>query len=171
MIVGLAPAAHGANRTGRVFTGDPSSRFLMEALHQAGLANQPTSEHRNDGLELKDTYICGALRCVPPQDKPTVDEQHNCLPYLKAEMEILTTIKAILALGHLAFGACVRALGERMGKSFKYSFAHCGKYRLHSSLPILFASYHPSPRNTNTRRLSMESLVGVLEDIKNSFYE
>ena len=169
MIVGLAPAAHGGNRTGRVFTGDPSARFLMEALHEAGFANQPTSEHKDDGLKLNDAYICGAVRCVPPQDMPTSDEQHNCLPYLKAEMEILTTIKAILALGHLAFGACVRALGQRAGQSFKYSFGHCGKYKLHASLPILFASYHPSPRNTNTGRLSMESLVSLLTGIKNSF--
>ena len=167
MIVGLAPAAHGGNRTGRVFTGDPSATFLMAALHQANFASQPTSEHRDDGLELYNAYICAAVRCVPPQDRPTLEEQINCLPYLVSELEMLPNLKAVLALGHIAFRACLQALEQRGGSPLKAAFAHGARYDLDSSLPTLFASYHPSPRNTNTGRLSKASLVNLLLEIHN----
>ena len=166
MIVGLAPAAHGGNRTGRVFTGDPSASFLMSALYEAGFASQPTSDHRDDGLELYDTYICAAVRCVPPQDRPTVQEQANCLPYLVSEMAILPNVKVILALGHFAFRACLKALDQRWERRFKATFAHGARYDFGSQLPTLVASYHPSPRNTNTGRLSRENLVGLLLDLR-----
>ena len=154
MIVGLAPAAHGGNRTGRVFTGDLSASFLMSALHEVGFASQSTSEHRGDGLELYDTYMCAAVRCVPPQDRPTIQEQANCLPYLVSEMEILPNLKAILALG------------QRWNQRLKATFAHGTRYDFGPPVPLLIASYHPSPRNTNTGRLSKENLVGLLLQVR-----
>ena len=105
LVLGLAPAAHGGNRTGRVFTGDASATFLTEAMHKAGLANQPNSDHRNDGLEFKGAYIAAAVRCVPPGDKPTPEEQRTCLPYLMRELQMLPNLKVIIALGHIAFRA------------------------------------------------------------------
>lgn len=176
LIVGLAPAAHGGNRTGRVFTGDPSARFLMRALHQAGFASQPTSEHRGDGLELRDTYICAAVRCVPPGDKPTTAEQNDCLPYLVSELEILPRLRAVLALGHIAFRACLKALERRAGTPLRCSFSHGARFSFASqtphlsepALPALAASYHPSPRNTNTGRLTMADLVRLLLELRDS---
>jgi uracil-DNA glycosylase family 4 len=181
LIVGLAPAAHGGNRTGRVFTGDPSARFLMTALHQAGFASQPTSEHRGDGLELRDAYICAAVRCAPPGDKPTTAEQNDCLPYLVSELETLPRLRAVLALGHIAFRACLKALSKTLdlseerhaGMPLRRSFSHGARFSLHRdgegpALPDLVACYHPSPRNTNTGRLSMSDLVRLLLEVRDS---
>ncbi|MSQ11630.1 MAG: uracil-DNA glycosylase [Dehalococcoidia bacterium] len=109
LIVGLAPAGHGGNRTGRVFTGDPSAAFLMRALHEAGFANQPTSEHREDGLRLRDAYIAAAVRCAPPENRPTSKEERNCLPYLVQELTLLPNVRVVLALGGIAFSASLRA--------------------------------------------------------------
>lgn len=162
LIVGLAPAAHGGNRTGRVFTGDPSASFLMRALHAAGFASQPTSEHRDDGLVLHGAYIAAAVRCVPPKDRPTPQEQRACLPYLVREMELLSDVRVVVALGRIAFQSCLWALGERAGTRIRAEFAHGQRYAFGPSLPTLAASYHPSPRNTNTGRLPYEALVDVL---------
>ena len=166
LIVGLAPAAHGGNRTGRVFTGDPSASFLMRALYEAGFASQPTSDHRDDGLELRDSYIAAAVRCVPPGDRPTPQEVRNCLPYLLAELGLLPNLQGVLALGHIAFQACLGALGTRAGRRLRATFAHGARFALDPSLPVLFASYHPSPRNTNTGRLSSAGLVGLLLEVR-----
>ncbi|MDP6227262.1 MAG: uracil-DNA glycosylase, partial [Dehalococcoidia bacterium] len=161
MVVGLAPA-DGANRTGRLFSGDLSAKFLMAALHQAGFANQPTSEHRGDGLELRDAYICAAVRCVPPGDRPTSEEQQACLPYLVSEIGILPRVRTILVLGHVAFQACLRALARIKGEPVKGTFAHGSWYHPGADLPRMVASYHPSPRNTNTGRLSKDEFVALL---------
>lgn len=160
--MGLAPAAHGGNRTGRVFTGDPSASFLMRALHAAGFASQPTSEQREDGLVLHGAYIAAAVRCVPPKDRPTPQEQRACLPYLIRELKLLPDARVVLTLGRIAFQSCLWALGERAGTRIRAEFAHGQRYAFGPSQPTLVASYHPSPRNTNTGRLSYDSLVDVL---------
>ena len=166
MLLGLAPAAHGGNRTGRVFTGDPSASFLTAAMHQAGLANQPNSDHRNDGLVLTGAYVCAAVRCVPPGDRPTPEEQRACLPYLVRELALLPNLKVIMVLGHIAFRAGLQTLSEIAGERLRGKFIHGEVYRFGASLPVMVASYHPSPRNTNTGVLSMGALVKVLEQAK-----
>lgn len=166
VLLGLAPAAHGGNRTGRVFTGDPSASFLTAAMHQAGLANQPTSEHRDDGLVLTGAYVCAAVRCVPPGDKPTPEEQRSCLPYLVRELRMLPNLKVILVLGHIAFRAGLQTLGNMASEKVRGKFLHGEVYRFGPSLPTMVASYHPSPRNTNTGVLSMDALVKVINQAK-----
>ena len=166
VLLGLAPAAHGGNRTGRVFTGDPSASFLTAAMHKAGLANQPNSDHREDGLTLTGAYVCAAVRCVPPGDRPTPEEQRACLPYLVRELRMLPNLKVILALGHIAFRAALQTLSEMESEKVRGKFLHGEVYRFGPSLPMMVASYHPSPRNTNTGVLSMEALVKVLNQAK-----
>ena len=166
VLLGLAPAAHGGNRTGRVFTGDPSASFLTAAMHKAGLANQPNSDHREDGLTLTGAYVCAAVRCVPPGDRPTPEEQRACLPYLVRELRMLPNLKVILALGHIAFRAALQTLSEMASERVRGKFLHGEVYRFGPSLPMMVASYHPSPRNTNTGVLSMEALVKVLNQAK-----
>jgi uracil-DNA glycosylase family 4 len=166
VLLGLAPAAHGGNRTGRVFTGDASATFLTAAMHQAGLANQPTSEHKDDGLSLTGVYVCAAVRCVPPGDRPTPEEQSTCLPYLVRELKMLPNLKVIMALGHIAFRATLQTLSEMAGERVRGKFMHGEVYRFGPSLPMMVASYHPSPRNTNTGVLSMDALVKVLNQAK-----
>ena len=166
MALGLAPAAHGGNRTGRVFTGDSSATFLVKAMHEAGLANQPISDRRGDGLQYTGVYVCAAVRCVPPQDRPTPEEQRACLPYLVREMRLLPNLRVILALGQIAFQAALRALTEIAGHRLRAKFGHGEVYRFDPKLPLLVACYHPSPRNTNTGRLSMEQLVETLRMAK-----
>ena len=166
MALGLAPAAHGGNRTGRVFTGDSSATFLVKAMHEAGLANQPISDHRNDGLEYAGVYVCAAVRCVPPQDRPTPEEQRACLPYLVREMGLLPNLRVVLALGQIAFQAALRALTEMAGNRLRAKFAHGEVYRFDPGLPLLVGCYHPSPRNTNTGRLTMGQLVETLQMAK-----
>src|ERR1700688_3226097 len=151
LILGLAPAAHGANRTGRMFTGDRSGDFLYKALHRAGFANQPTSTHRRDGLALQDAYISAAVRCAPPANKPLPSELANCLPYFERELELIQP-RAILALGGIAMRAYLGLL-KRDGqiKGFaKYPLRHGASYELPGGLPRLFVSYHPSQQNTFT---------------------
>ena len=167
MIVGLAPAAHGGNRTGRVFTGDLSAKFLVAAMYEAGFTNQPTSEYVDDGLSLEGAYMSTAIRCVPPQDKPISHEQHNCRPYLLEEIQALKELKVILALGRIAFDASLRALGSASGRKLKAAFSHGCVSDIDGCPYILCASYHPSPRNTNTGRLSKDSLVKLLVDVHN----
>jgi uracil-DNA glycosylase len=166
LIVGLAPASHGANRTGRMFTGDATADFLIAALHRAGFATQPTSHHRGDGLELIDAYETAVVRCVPPQDKPTAAEQHACRPYLLEEIGLLSKLQAVLVLGRLAFDNYLRAQSERLGSRLRHAFKHGQRYDLGPGLPVLFASYHPSPRNTNTGRLTSAALDKVLSAIR-----
>jgi uracil-DNA glycosylase family 4 len=158
LIVGLAPATHGANRTGRMFTGDGAigaGDFLMRALHRAGLANQPTSRSRDDGLRLKDCYLTAIVRCAPPNNKPTTQETANCLGYLARELAVLEDLCAVLALGRLAFQGVLRALQARgiEPPNPRPKFAHGAVYRP-SSGPVVIASYHPSRQNTQTGRLT-----------------
>ena len=166
MVLGLAPAAHGGNRTGRVFTGDASATFLVKAMHEAGLANQPVSVNRDDGLQYTGAYVCAAVRCVPPQDRPTLEEQRACLPYLVREMRLLPNLRVVLALGQIAFQAALRAMSDMGADRLRAKFGHGAVYRLEPALPLLVGCYHPSPRNTNTGRLSMEQLVDSLKMAK-----
>jgi uracil-DNA glycosylase family 4 len=148
LVVGLAPAAHGGNRTGRVFTGDSSGDWLYEALHRFGFANQPTSRSRDDGLELSDCYVTAAARCAPPDNKPTTEEFENCRPFLQAETDILRQTKVVVALGRIAHERWLRASG--FGRT---AFAHGAEEELPDG-KILISSYHPSRQNTNTRKLT-----------------
>ena len=173
LALGLAPAAHGGNRTGRVFTGDASANFLIQAMHQAGLANQPISDHKDDGLQYTGVYIAAAVRCVPPGDKPAPDEQRNCLPYLTQEMRLLPNLRVILALGQIAFQAALRALAALQHPQTpaaqprpRGKFRHGQIYRFAPETPIIIACYHPSPRNTNTGKLSMQQLIETLQTAK-----
>jgi len=167
VILGLAPAAHGANRTGRMFTGDRSGDFLYKALYRAGLANQPSSTSRDDGLILKGAYIAAAVRCAPPANEPLPSELANCRPYFETELQLIRP-RAILALGSIAMRAYLGMMKER-GKIENFSafpFRHGASYRLPGELPRLFASYHPSQQNTFTGRLTEAMLVRVLRDIR-----
>jgi len=155
LIVGLAPAAHGGNRTGRTFTGDRSGEWLYRALHKAGFANQPVSTHRNDGLKLKDCLITAPLRCAPPQNKPTAEELANCRPFLLQEIALLKSVRVVIALGKIAFDTALSVFGEVYGidHSPKPKFAHRGEVRLTGKITLL-ASFHPSQQNTFTGRLT-----------------
>ncbi|HEV8318212.1 MAG TPA: uracil-DNA glycosylase [Vicinamibacterales bacterium] len=155
LIVGLAPAAHGANRTGRVFTGDGSGDFLMSALYRNGFANIQTSRHINDGLELRDAYIVAAVRCAPPANKPTPEEMDTCLAHLEAEVAALPRVAVIVALGKIAFDATLRLLKRRGARaSPRPQFGHGVVAKLGATCPTLVGCYHPSRQNTNTGRLT-----------------
>ncbi len=165
MILGLAPAAHGGNRTGRVFTGDKSADFLFKCLHHVGLANQPNSDHREDGLVL-DGYITPAVKCVPPGDKPTAKEKENCEPYLVREFELLKNLKVVLGLGKIGFDSCLKFVRKSYPFKMKdFKFGHGVRYELPNGL-ILFGAFHPSPRNVNTGRLTFDMMVDFLEKVK-----
>jgi uracil-DNA glycosylase family 4 len=154
LLVGLAPAAHGANRTGRVFTGDGSGDFLMAALHRAGLASLATSRRADDGLQLHDAYITAAVHCAPPDNKPSTGELAHCLTYLDAEFAALPRLKVIVALGRIAFDACLRVLKRRdVIIRPKPAFGHGVVHRLPSG-QALVGCFHPSRQNTNTGRLT-----------------
>ncbi len=167
LILGLAPAAHGANRTGRMFTGDRSGDFLYRALHSTGFANQPTSTRRGDGLALRNAYMSAAVRCAPPDNKPLPSEFQNCRPYLEAELDILKP-KAILALGGLALTAYLRTVKDRglISTRARFPFRHGAVYTLPGRLPRVFTSYHPSQQNTFTGRLTHAMLTRVLRRIR-----
>lgn len=167
IIIGLAPAAHGANRTGRMFTGDRSGEFLYRMLHRCGLANQPTSTHAADGLTLHNAYITATIRCAPPANKPSPAEISNCQPYLEAELELLRP-RAVLALGRIAFDSYLKILQHRgvIGTRSVYRFSHGASYQLAAGGPRLFASYHPSQQNTLTRRLTPAMFARVLRKIR-----
>lgn len=156
LIVGLAPAAHGANRTGRIFTGDRSGDFLYRVLYQTGFASQPVSRAADDGLRLRDAWITAAVRCAPPKNKPLPEEFRNCLPYLVREIGLLRNLRVIVALGRLAFRACLDALRE-LGldrRPSEFPFAHARLHRPGPGWPLLISSYHPSQQNTLTGRLT-----------------
>lgn len=167
VMIGLAPAAHGANRTGRMFTGDRSGDFLYEQLYRAGFANQPQSKRADDGLVLKDALISAAIRCAPPDNKPLPEEIRNCLPYLERELALIRP-RAILALGGIALNAYLDLL-KREGlipSRAAYPFAHGASFRLPGDLPRLFAAYHPSQQNTQTGRLTPAMFASVLRKIR-----
>ncbi len=168
LIIGLAPGAHGANRTGRMFTGDSSGNFLYAQLYRAGFANQAASVRPGDGLRLFNAYITAAARCAPPGNKPLPEEIANCSGYLEQELEILKP-RAILALGAIAFHSYLRLLmrsgqlpRRAAGSGASYHFAHGAEFKLPGDLPWLFASYHPSQQNTQTGKLTPEMFLKVL---------
>lgn len=170
VVVGLAPAAHGSNRTGRVFTGDRSAAFLVRAFHAVGFANQPSSVRSGDGLRYRDLYLTAAVRCAPPDNRPTPIERANCAPYLERELRCLTETRAILALGGFAWEA-LRDLVPAVygGARPEITFAHGACAPLGPGRPMMWGSYHPSPQNTNTGKLTFEMLVGLLERIRGSY--
>jgi uracil-DNA glycosylase len=161
MIVGLAPGAHGSNRTGRMFTGDASGDFLFPALHRAGFANQPTADHKGDGLMLEKVFITAICRCVPPKNRPKVGEIKNCLPWMEAEIKRMPNLQGFVALGRIAFDGICR-MYKMQGKNLpSLNFGHNNFYELGKHLPWLLTSYHPSQQNTLTGRLTAEMFEGV----------
>ena len=169
LIVGLAPAAHGANRTGRVFTGDRvggSGDFLMAALHQAGFANRPTSQRPDDGLALHDAFIAAAVRCAPPDNTPTPEEIARCLPHLSAELDALPHVRVVVALGRIGFDAYLQLLKQR-GHAVrpKPRFSHADTHLLPNG-HLLVGCYHPSRQNTNTGKLTAAMMARVFADVR-----
>ncbi len=163
LILGLAPAATGANRTGRIFTGDRSSDFLVSSLHEAGITNQPTSLKSDDGLTYRDAFISAVLKCVPPMDKPSGEELRNCSDYLRYEISRMPSLRAILVLGKVAFDSVLKFFREEqhMTRGMKFMngvYYEIGKLRIYSS-------YHPSPRNVNTKRINRPDFVAFLKEI------
>ena len=166
-ILGLAPAAHGANRTGRVFTGDHSGDFLYKALHKAGFANQPTSLNSDDGLRLQNAYIAAAVRCAPPANKPLPSEILHCRGYLVRELDIQRP-RAVLALGKIGWDAYLEILKQRgqIPSRAAYRFSHGAEYSFEDDLPRLFGVFHPSQQNTQTGRLTDAMYAMVLKRIR-----
>lgn len=165
LILGLAPSSQGGNRTGRIFTGDGSGAFLIKMLYQVGWANQPTSLHQNDGLKLIGCYLTAAVKCVPPGNKPLPGEFANCHPYFENEFYLLKKVKAVLALGQLAFNTYKKFLIQNAHVSLFEPFAH-GARIFCPGWPTLFGSYHPSPQNTNTGKLTEAMFLTLLNRIK-----
>jgi uracil-DNA glycosylase family 4 len=166
LVVGLAPGAHGANRTGRMFTGDGSGDFLYPALNRAGFANQPESIYVDDGLKLSDMFITSVCRCVPPKNKPTSEEITQCLPYLRLEFDLLAKLKVIVALGGIAFDYTLR-MYRTMGQEVpRLKFIHNQMYYIGDGLPWFVASYHPSRQNTQTGRLTVDMFDQVWGNVR-----
>jgi uracil-DNA glycosylase family 4 len=165
LLVGLAPAAHGANRTGRVFTGDGSGDFLLSALHAAGFANIPTSRSADDGLILHDAYILAAVRCAPPDNKPTPDEIVRCRRHLVAEIAALPRVRVVVALGKIGHDAFLAHVAETHGvrPRPRPAFGHGSEARLGGDLPVLLGCYHPSRQNTNTGKLTPPIMRAVFK--------
>jgi uracil-DNA glycosylase family 4 len=162
LVCGLAPAAHGGNRTGRIFTGDRSGDWLFAALHRAGFANQPTSVHRNDGLRLTDCYITACVRCAPPDNQPMPAERDNCLPYLVEELNLLGRVRVIVCLGSFAWDGALRALAARgLTLRPRPRFGHGAEATIGPY--TLIGSYHPSQQNTFTGRLTVDMLDAIFE--------
>jgi uracil-DNA glycosylase len=160
LILGLAPGAHGANRTGRMFTGDRSGDFLYRSLHRAGFASQPESRSAEDGLQLKDAWITASAHCAPPGNKPTPAELLNCRPFFERELEILTTVQVVVALGKIAFDTYLGVL-KRRGEIARLSDFRFGHGELHALRPALLGCYHPSQQNTSTGKLTQAMLDDV----------
>lgn len=166
LLVGLAPAAHGANRTGRMFTGDGSGTWLIRAMHRAGFANQPASLRRNDGLRLERAYLTAAVRCAPPDNRPQPGEIVRCASFLAREWALLTRIRVVVPLGRIAFDACRRFLGARGAPVAGIRFAHGAVHVLGDGFPTVVCSYHPSRQNTNTGRLTEAMLDDVFRTVR-----
>ncbi len=164
LIIGLAPAAHGGNRTGRMFTGDSSGDWLVKALHENGFASQPTSLRADDGLRLIDAYVTAPVRCAPPKNKPTREEFENCFPYLIEEFSLLKEVKVIVCLGRIAFDACCKLLHIK-----GINFTH-GKSFTHQYLTII-CSYHPSRQNTQTGRLTWKQWSMIFTKARKFLYD
>jgi len=164
LILGLAPGAHGSNRTGRPFTGDGSGYFMYPVLYRAGFASQPNATHRGDGLALKDAYITAVVRCAPPANKPTPGEIANCSSYLDRELEGLKNVRVVVCLGRIAFDGYLNYLKRRglLANKNGYAFAHGAKYKLPDG-KVLLASYHPSQQNTQTGKLSEKMFQKIFE--------
>ena len=164
LVLGLAPAAHGGNRTGRMFTGDRSGDWVMGALHKFGFASSPISNRRDDGLALKDAYITAALRCAPPANKPLKEERANCLHYLLAELDLMRQVRVVVALGRIAFDTYLTTCTARQVDlpSPKPKFGHLATHNLGGGVTLI-ASYHPSQQNTQTGRLTREMFDQVFQ--------
>jgi uracil-DNA glycosylase family 4 len=169
LIIGLAPGAHGSNRTGRMFTGDPSGDFLFNVLHQTGFASQPSSKSRDDGLTLRDAYVTAAARCAPPENKLTPEEMRNCRPYLERELDLLRNVRVVVALGKVAFDVYLSILRDRgqIASRSAFVFGHNVAHETGAGQPLLISSYHPSQQNTSTGRLTESMLRKVFERASN----
>jgi len=167
LVLGLAPGAHGANRTGRPFTGDASGKFMYPILHKVGFASQPHAVSRNDGLKLLDCYITAALRCAPPKNKPLPSELANCAPFLARELAILKNVKVVVALGRIGFDAYLNYLKRNgvLHNKAGYRFAHGARYTMPNGV-VLLASYHPSYQNTNTGKLTAAMFTAIFREAK-----
>ncbi len=165
LIIGVAPGAHGANRTGRIFTGDSSGDYLYRALHSAGFANQPSSRASSDGLILTDAYIAASVRCAPPDNKPAKEEIANCRPYLEREIALLLHAKVVVALGKLAFDNYLAILKNRgiIRSRAQFVFGHNAAHTISPHQPTLIGCYHPSQQNTSTGKLTDRMLLDVFE--------
>jgi uracil-DNA glycosylase family 4 len=164
MVLGLAPGAHGSNRTGRPFTGDGSGDFLYPVLYEAGFASQPKAVSRDDGMRLHDLWICSVVRCAPPGNKPTPEELRNCAPWLDEEMALLKNLRVVVCLGRIAFDGLL-AWAKRAGiltSRAGYDFAHAAEFTLPNGLRVI-ASYHPSLQNTNTGKLTKPMFLSVFQ--------
>lgn len=167
LIVGLAPAAHGGNRTGRPFTGDRSGDFLFSALHKVGFANQALSRNRDDGLRLNSVYVTAAVKCAPPENKPTKGETLACSSYLEAEIDSLPQMRSILCLGQFAFNSVLRTIRKKYDlREFHPKFGHGRVFSPSPESPVIFCSYHPSPRNTQTGKLTEYMFMSLLKKIQ-----
>mgnify|MGYP001206164988 FL=1 len=161
IIIGLAPAAHGGTRTGRPFTGDKSGDFLFKCLHATKISNLPTSISNKDGMNIRKTYITNILKCVPPEDKPHKVELDNCSQHFDKEISNLKNLKTILTLGKVAFENCIHYYKKKYGHNKKYVFKHGKRYLLPDG-KALFASYHPSPRNVNTKIINLKMMKNLI---------
>ena len=164
-IIGLAPAAHGGTRTGRAFTGDKSGDFLFKCLHKVGISNSPLSKNLGDNLKLKSTYITNILKCVPPEDKPLRNEISNCSNFFDEEILSLKELKVIVTLGKIAFDNCVKLYKQKFDLKQKFIFKHNKTHTLPNGL-IILSSYHPSPRNVNTKLISEKMMVKLFKKAK-----
>lgn len=169
LIIGLAPGAHGANRTGRMFTGDRSGEFLYRALYEAGFANQPLSTSRDDGLELNDAFIGAPVHCAPPGNKPTNVEITTCSGYLERELRVLKKVAVVVALGGIAFDVYLSLLKQRglIQSRSSFRFGHGAEYRTHDGGPTLLGCYHPSQQNTSTGKLTASMLREIFVRARN----
>jgi len=164
-IIGLAPAAHGGTRTGRAFTGDKSGDFLFKCLYEVGISNSPLSKNLNDNLRLKSTYITNILKCVPPEDKPLSNEISNCSNFFDEEILSLKKLKVIVSLGKVAFDNCIKLYKQKFGIEKKFIFKHGKAQNLPNGL-IILPSYHPSPRNVNTKLISDKMMIDLFKRAK-----
>ena len=167
LVLGLAPGAHGSNRTGRPFTGDASGKFMYPILHEAGFSNQPNADSRDDGLELRDLYITAAVRCAPPDNKPLPEELGNCAPYLEREIDGLKNVRVVVALGRIGFEAYLNYLKRRglLSSKSPYPFGHGVSYRMPDGKTLL-ASYHPSNQNTQTGKLTRQMFAAIFREAR-----